>query len=45
MEEAMVQHVKQQFSIMGNAQTLNHAVTVAMQVAPTSMTVLITGKW
>ena len=44
MEEGMVRHVKQQFGILGNASTLNHAVTVAMQVAPTAMTVLITGE-
>ncbi len=35
--------VKQRFGIIGNAPQLNHAVRVAMQVAPTDMSVLITG--
>src|SRR6478609_631880 len=36
--------VKQRFGIMGNSPQLNHAVKVAMQVAPTEMSVLITGE-
>lgn len=39
-----IQHIKQQFGIIGNAQALNRAVEVAMQVAPTAMTVLISGE-
>ena len=39
-----IQHIKQQFGIIGNAQALNRAVEVAVQVAPTAMTVLITGE-
>lgn len=39
-----IQSVKQRFGIIGNAQRLNHAVVVAMQVAQTDMTVLITGE-
>ncbi len=35
--------VKQRFGIIGNSPQLNHAVRVAMQVAPTDMSVLITG--
>jgi transcriptional regulator with PAS, ATPase and Fis domain len=44
MQEEEIQHIKQQFGIIGNAQTLNRAVEVAVQVAPTAMTVLITGE-
>jgi DNA-binding NtrC family response regulator len=44
MQEEEIQHIKQQFGIVGNAQTLNRAVEVAVQVAPTAMTVLITGE-
>jgi transcriptional regulator with PAS, ATPase and Fis domain len=44
MQEEEIQHIKQQFGIIGNAQALNRAVAVAVQVAPTSMTVLITGE-
>ena len=39
-----VQHIKQQFGIIGNAQALNRAIEVAMQIAPTTMTVLISGE-
>jgi transcriptional regulator with PAS, ATPase and Fis domain len=36
--------VKQRFGIIGNSPLLNNAVRVAMQVAPTDMSVLITGE-
>lgn len=36
--------VKQRFGIIGNSALLNNAVRVAMQVAPTDMSVLITGE-
>src|SRR5258705_4693089 len=39
-----VQTIKQRFGIIGNAPQLNNAVRVAMQVAPTEMSVLITGE-
>ncbi len=39
-----IQSIKNRFGIIGNAHLLNHAVRVAMQVAPTDMTVLITGE-
>lgn len=39
-----IQSVKQRFGIIGNSNTLNHAIQVAIQVAPTDMTVLITGE-
>lgn len=42
--EADVQSIKQRFGIIGNSPMLNHAVRVAMQVAPTDMSVLITGE-
>ena len=42
--EADIQSVKLRFNIIGNSQLLNNAVRVAMQVAPTDMTVLITGE-
>ena len=44
MQAEEVQHIKQQFGIIGNAPSLNRAVEIAAQVAPTSMTVLITGE-
>jgi len=42
--EADIQSVKLRFSIIGNSHLLNNAVRVAMQVAPTDMSVLITGE-
>ncbi|WP_194974455.1 sigma-54 interaction domain-containing protein [Aquiflexum lacus] len=39
-----IQSIKQRFSIIGNSPLLNHAIQVAMQAAPTEMTVLITGE-
>lgn len=42
--EAEIQGIKQRFGIMGNSPLLNNAVRVAMQVAPTDMSVLITGE-
>src|SRR6478609_9295454 len=39
-----IQNVKQRFGIIGNSPALNHAIEVAIQVAPTDMTVLISGE-
>ena len=39
-----IQTIKNRFGIIGNSEHLNHAIKVAMQVAPTEMTVLITGE-
>ena len=39
-----IQSVKRRFGIIGNSTRLNHAIQVAAQVAPTDMTVLITGE-
>ncbi len=42
--ESEILRIKQRFGIIGNSPLLNHALEVAMQVAPTDMTVLITGE-
>jgi len=42
--DSEIQNVKQRFGIIGNSTLLNNAVSVAMQVAPTDMSVLITGE-
>jgi len=42
--ESEIQNIKQRFGIIGNASLLNNAVRIAMQVAPTDMSVLITGE-
>lgn len=39
-----VQQVKQRFGIIGNAPLLNRALEVALQVAPTDISVLVTGE-
>ncbi|HLT82374.1 MAG TPA: sigma-54 dependent transcriptional regulator [Cyclobacteriaceae bacterium] len=42
--DAEIQSIKLRFGIIGNSPLLNNAVRVAMQVAPTDMSVLITGE-
>ena len=44
MNDPEIQNIKQRFGIIGNSPLLNHAIEVASQVAPTDMTVLITGE-
>jgi len=39
-----VQEIKQRFGIIGNASVLNRAIEVAVQVAPTDLSVLISGE-
>ena len=39
-----IKSVKQKYGIVGNSDPLNHAIQVAIQVAPTDMTVLIIGE-
>ncbi len=39
-----IQSVKQRFGIIGNSPLLNRAIDIAMQVAATDLTVLITGE-
>lgn len=39
-----IQSIKNRFGIIGNAPALNYALNVAMQVAATDLTVLITGE-
>ena len=39
-----LQQVKQRFGIIGNAPSLNHALRIATQVAPTDVSVLISGE-
>ncbi|MFK7952770.1 MAG: sigma-54 interaction domain-containing protein [Ekhidna sp.] len=42
--DSEVQSIKQRFEIVGNSSKLNNAIRVAMQVAPTDMSVLINGE-
>lgn len=44
MNDPEIQNIKQRFGIIGNSPSLNHAIEVASQVAPTDMTVLISGE-
>lgn len=39
-----IQDIKQRFGIIGNAAGINRAIEVAVQVAPTDLSVLITGE-
>jgi len=42
--DSEIQAIKQRFGIVGNASKLNNAIRVAIQVAPTDMSVLVTGE-
>ncbi len=44
MNNPEIQAIKNRFGIIGNAPSLNYAINVAMQVAATDLTVLITGE-
>lgn len=44
MTRAEIQQVKQRFGIIGNTEALLRAIDVAIQVAPTDLSVLITGE-
>lgn len=44
MGRSEIQNVKLRFGIIGNAEGLNRAIDVAIQVAPTDLSVLITGE-
>jgi transcriptional regulator with PAS, ATPase and Fis domain len=44
MIKSDVQNIKQRYGIIGNAPALNRAIDVALQVAPTDLSVLITGE-
>ncbi|MDB5263303.1 MAG: sigma-54-dependent Fis family transcriptional regulator [Adhaeribacter sp.] len=44
MNPPEIQNIKQRFGIIGNSPLLNYAIQVAAQVAPTDMTVLISGE-
>src|ERR1700739_668748 len=39
-----IQSIKNRFGIIGNSPALNHAISIAERVAPTNLTVLITGE-
>ena len=43
MKSSELQTIKQRYSIVGNCESLNHALDVALQVAPTDLSVLIVG--
>lgn len=44
MQHSEIQAVKQRFGIIGSSELLNRAIDIAVQVAPTDLSVLITGE-
>ena len=44
MVKSEIQQVKLRFGIIGNTESLNRAIDIAIQVAPTDLSVLITGE-
>ena len=44
MKSSELQTIKQRYNIVGNCEALNHVLDVALQVAPTDLSVLIIGE-
>ncbi len=44
MNTSELQKIKQRYNIVGNCDALNHALDIALQVAPTDLSVLIVGE-
>jgi len=44
MKSSELQNIKQRYNIVGNCEALNHVLDVALQVAPTDLSVLIIGE-
>ena len=44
MKNSELQTIKQRYNIVGNCEALNHVLDVALQVAPTDLSVLIVGE-
>ena len=44
MKSTELQSIKQRYNIVGNCEALNHVLDVALQVAPTDLSVLIVGE-
>ena len=44
MNTEELQKIKQRYNIVGNCDALNRALDVAMQVAPTDLSVLVVGE-
>lgn len=44
MDSKEIQKIKLRFGIIGNSDELNRAIDIAMQVAPTDLSVLVTGE-
>ena len=44
MDNSELQKIKQRYNIVGNSDGLNRALDVALQVAPTDLSVLIIGE-
>ena len=44
MNNIELQHIKQRYNVVGNCDALNRALDIALQVAPTELSVLIVGE-
>ena len=44
MNNAELTNIKQKYNIVGNCDALNHVLDIALQVAPTDLSVLIIGE-
>ena len=44
MDEEKIKNLKRQYGIVGRSEVLDHALNIALQVAPTDLSVLVTGE-
>ena len=44
ISKELIQRAKQRFGIVGNSEGLNRAIEVAILIAPTDVSVLVTGE-
>ena len=44
METSKLQDIKNKYNLVGNSASLNHAIEMAVGVAPTDLTVLVEGE-
>ncbi len=44
MDNSKLQEIKRRYNIIGNCEALNHSLDIALQVAPTDLSVLVVGE-
>lgn len=44
MDNSVIQRIKQRYGVVGNCEALNHALEIALKIAPVDLSVLVTGE-